>query len=142
MAQIAPALPANRYLSGLFAAASYAQSASEIGVKLNGSAAFTVDAWVKFGGLCRDTTIFYKDGEFSLGIAGHLVVAQIAGFPPVHTEPDSQQIGTKDWHYIAVTFSGTNLAIYVDGYLQVQQIVRGTPQTSANPYLIGYNLQG
>lgn len=134
--------PVNHYLSGSFAAKSYAQTVPDIGVKLNGSQAFTIEAWVKFNGLCENTQILSKQGEFSFGLNGHLVLFQFAGYPPIMTDSTSLQIATEQWHYICVSFSGSNLTIYIDGKQQAQQIVHGTPATSNNPIQIGASLQG
>ena len=137
-----PTSPAVHYLNGQFSAAAYAESGNDVGVKLNGSAPFTVIAWVKFGGLCADTQILCKEGEFSLTVDGHSVEARLSSFPVVRTGPESTQIKTEEWHHIAVTFDSTNLVIYIDGYLQAQAGVRGTPATNTNNYKIGNNMEG
>ena len=134
--------PVNHYLSGSFSAKSYAQSVPDIGIKLNGTQAFTIEAWVKFNGLCENTQIISKEGEFSLGLTGHLVTFELTGYPPVMTDSDSLQISTEEWHYICVSFSGSNAQIYIDGKLQVQQIIQGSPASTNNPIQIGANLQG
>jgi hypothetical protein len=134
--------PVNHYLSGSFAAKSYAQTVSDIDLKLNGTQAFTIEAWVKFNGLCENTQIISKEGEFSFGLTGHLVTFQIEGYPLVTTDTESLQIGTEDWHYICITFSGSNVILYIDGQLQIQQIITGTSPSTNNPIQIGANLQG
>ena len=41
---------------------SYAHTSADIGINLNGSVSFSVDAWVKFNGLCSDSSILSKEG--------------------------------------------------------------------------------
>lgn len=122
-------------------ALSYAQTSPQIGVPLDGSAPFSVDAWVSFDGLCSMASILAKDGVFSFGISGDALVLQIAGYPPVYSNPAKQPLTEVDWHHVCATYANGQVRLYVDGAFNVMQAIAGTGQSSANAFRIGEDLQ-
>ncbi|PKP26450.1 MAG: hypothetical protein CVU06_03475, partial [Bacteroidetes bacterium HGW-Bacteroidetes-22] len=120
----------------------YAQTNPEIGLALNGSVPFSIDAWVQFKGLGNETSILSKNGVFNLGIDGYSVICQIKGFPTVWSDSKNDPVGERDWHYICVTFDGSQLRIYIDGKFNTLTGISGSGSSNTEPYLIGHNLQG
>ena len=83
---------------------SYAQTSPDLGINLNGSKDFSVDAWVNFNGLCSSTSIIAKEGVFEFGLWGNTVFMQITGYAPAMCDPESTTLDDGDWHYICVTY--------------------------------------
>lgn len=119
----------------------YAQTNPEIGIPLDGSRPFSVDAWVKLNGLCANASILSKEGVFNLGIQGRAVCLEIDGYPPVLSDTGKQPLGDEAWHYICVTYAAGQTRIYVDGQFNIFQNIFGSGSTSGQPYLIGNGLQ-
>ena len=83
---------------------SYAQTSPDLGINLNGSKDFSVDAWVNFNGLCSSTSIIAKEGVFEFGLWGNTVFMQITGYAPAMCDPESTTLDDGDWHYICATY--------------------------------------
>ncbi len=132
--------PVNYTLLKLSANA-YAQTAADIGINLDGSTPFSIDAWIKFNGLCSSASILSKQGVFDLGISGNTVIFQISGYPPVQSKPSVTALDDETWHYICVTYSGGQVRIYIDGEFNVLQGISGSGTTGSDPYLLGNGLQ-
>jgi len=134
--------PINNFTYGRFQGNDSVSIGSKIGVALNGTAAFSVDTWVKFDGLCDDGTIFSQDDVFSLGIFERNIVATINGYPPVSSSAGSVKLNTDDWFYITMTFNLTEVILYINGYLVAQQIIQGSPSGTPGTVKVGDKLQG
>ncbi len=79
------------------------------------------------------------DREFNYDTSGHGVISGDFGSLDTgwNTPPTA---GT--WHYLAVTYDGTNLLAYLDGNLDVTHTI-GTPiATGASPLLVGSSILG
>ncbi|NET39502.1 MAG: LamG domain-containing protein, partial [Cyanothece sp. SIO1E1] len=129
------------YILLKLSANAYAQTADNIGIALDGTMAFSVDAWVKFNGLCSTASILSKDGVFNLGISGNMVVFQIDGYPPVQSDPSKQSLNDETWHYICATYEQGHVRIFIDGEFNVFQSISGTGQSTTSPFLLGHGLQ-
>ena len=137
-----PALKYNaNYTVMKVAANSYAQTSADLGINLNGSQAFSVDAWVRLNGLCSEDSILSKEGVFNFGLEGNQVVFAIAGYAPVHSDPKIQALDDEIWHYVCATFDGGNVRLFVDGEFNVVAGISGAGNSNANPFLMGDNLQ-
>lgn len=88
-------------LGGLVLPMSFAQGAR-----------FTIEAWVLAGPNAANAQILVKELEFALEIVSGLISAGWEDGSPQLTGSTVLQPG---WHYIAVTFDGTALTIYLDG---------------------------
>ncbi|MFL6111947.1 MAG: LamG domain-containing protein [Catenulispora sp.] len=122
-------------------ALSYAQTAPSLGIPLDGSVPFTVDCWFRLDGLCSTAALLSQEGAFSLGVSGESVVLQITGLPPVFSNARKQPLTAVDWHHIAVTLTGGQVRMYIDGQFNVLQAIGGTARHADQPYRIGYDLQ-
>lgn len=122
-------------------ARAYAKTAPDLGIPLNGSAAFSVAAWVKLDGLCSGASILSKDGVFDFGISGDQLLLSIAGFPPLESNPRKQPLDHLAWHYLAATFSEGEARLYIDGVFNAMQATSGSGSSNQNPFLIGKGLQ-
>lgn len=129
------------YIALQLQAMSSAQTAPDLGIPLDGSVPFSVDAWVSLDGLCSHASILSKDGVFSFGIAGDALVFAIEGFPPVYSNPSKQPLTEVDWHYVCATFASNQVRLYVDGAFNALQGISGSGQSAASPFLIGEDLQ-
>jgi hypothetical protein len=122
-------------------ALAYAQTAADIGIPLDGSAAFSIDAWVRLDGLCSSASIFSKDGVFDFGVAGDTLVLQIAGYPPVQSNPSQHPLVHTEWHYLTATYANGQVRLFVDGAFDTLQGISGTGTSNGNPFVVGYDLQ-
>lgn len=122
-------------------AMSYAQTSANLGLALDGSAPFTIDAWLKLDGLCASASILSQEGAFSFGVAGESVTLEITRLPPVVSDPSLQPLTAIDWHHVAVTFVGGQVRLYIDGQFNTLETVNGTGPRSSKPFRIGLDLQ-
>lgn len=120
---------------------SHATTANNLGVALNGSAPFSVDAWIKFNGLCSMASILQQANGFDFGISGDCLQLSIAGFPTVQSNDSVQKLDDIDWHYVCVTFDGSNVRFYIDGNFNYMQSYFGNVGTCTNPFDIACDLQ-
>ena len=122
---------------------SYAQTSPDLGINLNGSKDFSVDAWVNFNGLCSSTSIIAKEGVFEFGLWGNTVFMQITGYAPAMCDPESTTLDDGDWHYICVTYDTSGgVRFYIDGQFNSPfTSISGTSSSNNNPYKIGSGLQ-
>ena len=121
---------------------SFAQTNSEIGINLNGSSSFSVDAWVQFKSTGDETLILSKDGVFSFGIDRDSVVCRINGYPAVWSDPRKNPINERVWHFVCVTFDGAQIRIFIDGEFNTFSAVSGSGSSNSNQFLIGNNMHG
>ncbi|HZV74495.1 MAG TPA: LamG-like jellyroll fold domain-containing protein [Conexibacter sp.] len=122
-------------------ALSYAQTSPSVGIPLDGSVPFSVDAWVSLDGLCAQASILAKDGVFSFGLAGDALALQIAGYPAVYSNPATQPLTEVDWHHVCATYANGQVRLYIDGAFNVLQGIAGSGQSSASSFLVGEDLQ-
>jgi hypothetical protein len=134
--------PINNYTFGKFKGSDNVSVGTDVGVKINGSASFSIDAWVKFDGLCDGGNIISQDSNFSLSISGKDIIFQLDGYPPVSSSGSDMPLNIDDWFYIVVTYDQAQVLIYINGHVAAQQIIRGTPSTTSSTAKIGKNLQG
>ena len=101
------------------------------------SAAMSVDLWVNTtdAGLDLFTlpSLVTTGGDFSLWLVGGHVTAAVKGTTISTTRPN---VADGQWHYVAMTYSGSVVLIYVDGALVGSGSATGTV-TSAQ-VLIGF----
>jgi len=95
---------------------SYAQTSPDLGINLNGSKDFSVDAWVNFNGLCSSTSIIAKEGVFEFGLWGNTVLA-------IGTISASLMIQAVGSGFISMGSSTRHLLAYPG---QVHQIITRT----------------
>jgi hypothetical protein len=128
------------YTALRLSALAFAQTASNLGIALDGSVPFSVDAWLKFNGLGASSSILSKAGAFTFGSIGNSVLFQIAGYPGVLSDPRRAPLDDEGWHYLCVTYSQGQTRIYIDGEFNVFQAISGSGTSNANPFLIGADL--
>ncbi|MBO6523997.1 MAG: hypothetical protein JJ971_09235 [Balneolaceae bacterium] len=117
------------------------KTASNLGVALNGSASFTITSWVKFTGLSAENMILTNGNDFLFGVNETEIFFMMANYPYITSDSKISQVSTSEWHYVAITYNQTSVSIYIDGELNSQQIINGTPKTSSDAFLIGKSLQ-
>ena len=118
MAAVATGIPAPQTSAVLWLQGSaYADLGNALSVSFLGQSPYTLEGWFKFNGLCPDSILLQKAGEFTLGTQGQAVYAQRNGqVAPLVT---SNVLNTADWFHVAVTFDGVTLSIYINGLLNV-----------------------
>jgi len=130
------------YLETDFFVTGAAQTAASLGTPLDGSQPFTVDAWIRFGSVQDRADALFQDGVFRLGALGLQAYVEIAGFPGLWSDGVANPVEQDTWHYLAAVYDGTQLSLYIDGVLDSQAGVSGQGGTSAQPFILGNNLQG
>ncbi|MEY2507479.1 MAG: hypothetical protein QOH01_1808 [Verrucomicrobiota bacterium] len=109
----APETSAILHLSG----AAYADLGNALNVSFLGATPYTFEGWFSFDGLCPDSTLLQKPGEFVLGTKGATVFVQRTGqIFPLQTPA---VLNDRDWFHIAASFDGTTLSLYINGLLSV-----------------------
>lgn len=95
------------------AAASYLDCGSTVDVSFQGRNPWTFEGWVLFAGLCPNSLIVSKPGEFEFGTQGKKVYAKRS--PQIGPVSSDDVLDTIDWFHLAVTFDGTTMTLYVNG---------------------------
>ena len=137
-----PAIPPTRAYVGHFEAISYADLGTSIGLTPDGSVPFTIEAWVRFAGLCEESCILSQDNGFMFCNTGNRLRASLPGFPSIYSNSVTTPLVAGSWTFVSFTFDGTNATLYIGGYAVGQQIIRGVPQSNNGGFRIGNNLQG
>jgi len=117
------------------------RTASNLGIALNGTVPFSVDAWVRFDGLCASAGILSQSGSFAFGIAGDSLVLQIPGYPMASSSPKTQPLQEGSWQYVCVTYQAGQVRFYIDGQFNAFTSVAGSGSNNSNPFLICSELQ-
>jgi hypothetical protein len=130
------------YIALQLDALSWAQTAANLGVPLDGSMPFTVDAWGRFNGLPAQTQLLAQPGVFSFGSVGESVAFGFAGGPTVLSDPNASALEDDTWHYVCASFDGAQVRLYIDGQFNVQQGLAPATQPSPVPILLGPGFQG
>jgi hypothetical protein len=133
----------NTYTVLKLSATAKVHTAPDLGVPLNGTAPFTIDAWFRFSGLSATAAILLKEGVFRFGIVGQQLAFEIAGYPPLPADPPAHAVDDDAWHHVACTWNGTAQArLYVDGVQLLFASISGTGSSNAKPVLICHDIQG
>ncbi|OEV03899.1 LamG domain-containing protein [Streptomyces oceani] len=122
-------------------ASSYARTAVDLGIALDGSVPYSIDGWMKLEGLCASASLLSQEGVFSFGIAGRSLVLSITGLPPVRSNPEVSALTSTDWHHVAVTYASNTFRLYIDGEFNTMQAVAGRGTHNGEPFLVGEDLQ-
>ncbi|HXH37080.1 MAG TPA: LamG domain-containing protein [Thermoanaerobaculia bacterium] len=115
---------------------------ADIGVALNGTVPFSIDAWARFTGLGASAAILSKTEVFTFAVSGDQMIFEIAGFPRVGSNRGKTRIGDEVWHHLCATFQSGATRLYIDGAFNHFATIRGTGSTNTNPVLLGNGLQG
>lgn len=119
-----------------------ASSSGTLGTPLDGSHAFTVETWVRPHGLGSRLSFLARQGQFFLGAVDTNIIVQIEGGASLATPWPEDPASTEWWHHIAAVYDGTEMKLYVDGDLATRAIIRVTPQSSDQPYVMGDGMAG
>ncbi|KFA92611.1 LamG domain-containing protein [Archangium violaceum] len=130
------------YIAMQLDALSSAATSADLGIPLDGSAPFSIDAWIRFNGLPPLASALSKDGAFVFGSMGNSVVFQFNGLGEVVSDANQGVLKDNSWHYICVTFDGSTLRLYLDGAFNTVASFSGKGQTSSSAILIGSQIQG
>lgn len=103
--------------------AAYCDLGKSLPISFLGASPYTFEGWFSFHGLCPDSMLLAKPGEFSFGTKGSSVYVTRAGqLFPLQT---AAVLDIDKWIHLAVTFDGSTLALYVDGLLTVSTSTPG-----------------
>ncbi|KLD79207.1 LamG-like jellyroll fold domain-containing protein [Xanthomonas hyacinthi] len=145
MSQASPYMPANTSLAlQLDAAGTVSSPVSSL--VLNGSFPFSIDALVRFKSLplSQDmpfVPIVSQAGIFEFGASGAELALLISGMAPAVTTTAPLLQGT--WQALAVTCSGSQVYLYIDGALIVGPIgIGGSPGAAPADIVIGNLFEG
>ena len=148
----------SNHLDGVLVGASmppYTAGRSALALELNGSdcavrvsgaapldltSNLTLSAWVCLspGSTDVEQVVVAKEGAYSLLLTNRCPAFRFTGYAPV-TLMATSPVPALAWTHVAVTLTGTNAALFVDGLAVASSPVSGSGQTNAAPLGIGYN---
>lgn len=103
----------------------------------------TLEAWVKFPGIQSDAKVACKheSGGYSLELREGRVGSQphINGSYQLLT--GNTLLETDTWYYVATTYDGDAIRVYLDGEIDGEMDVAGSITISAAPLMVGANPQ-
>jgi concanavalin A-like lectin/glucanase superfamily protein len=99
----------------------YLELGNQVALKFDGSSPFSIEAWIQphAGSLTGSFPIFSKVTEFELSIINGVLSAKTATQQNACVGQTSLAI--DQWNYVAVTFDGTYMYLYLDGCQDAQQ---------------------
>lgn len=118
------------------------QTAPDVGVRLDGTQAFSIDAWIRFTALGASSSIVSKEGVFRFATAADELLFEIAGLPPVYSDRERYPLGDELWQHVCATFGGGGVRLFINGQLNVFASLSGSGSNNDKPVLIGDGLQG
>jgi hypothetical protein len=124
-------------------ALSWAETAPSFSVALNGTAPFSIDAWIRFHGIPAASAILAQPGTFAFGSMGSALFVEVAGMPIVLSDPDQSWLTDESWHYVCATFDGGMVRLYIDGKFNSGQSLFGSrPGPVTQPFTLGEGMHG
>jgi hypothetical protein len=121
--------------------ASYAETASDFGINLDGTEPFSIDAWVNLDSIPNHAKLLSKQDAFSLGVTENSVFVEISGRIFILSDPEQNVIDCTCWHHVCITFDGSMLRIYIDGDFNYGEMIDSW-QNNSNPFLIASEMEG
>lgn len=124
-------------------ALSWAETASSLAVPLDGSAPFSIDAWIRFHGIPGAAAILVQPGTFAFGTMGSALFVEVSGIPIILSDPAQSWLTDEIWHYVCATFDGGTVRLYIDGKFNSGQSLFGNPPApSTKPFTLGEGMHG
>lgn len=130
------------YLALTLDGRSYVESPSDIGIFLNASQDFSIDAWLRIGTNQRIRTILSQNDVFAFEVDGLSVCFRINGMPVVCSDPEVFPLCDGQWHYVCVSFLQPWLFLYVDGIQCGMVSCLGPEPKNNNPFIFGEGIIG
>ncbi|MEG0691820.1 MAG: LamG domain-containing protein [Oscillospiraceae bacterium] len=115
-------------------------SIQDLGIKLDGSNEFCIEAWVLLNGMGIDISIVKRNEVFTFGISHgklYLMIGQDIIFSDGETH-----VTSRKWHHVAVYYDLFTLKFYVNGIPDGNTSIQLTTQDKGTTYLLGENLDG
>ena len=116
---------------------------SDIGLKINGTDNFTLEAWVRMSDTHTRQVFFSQENVFSLGTENNGFFLTIKGYPLLTSNSSRNYIQPNNWTHLCVVCSKSQFYFYVDGMFNRFMTVSGTPpQTTGKPFVFGKEWKG
>ena len=116
---------------------------SDIGLKLNGTDNFTLEAWVRTSDTHTRQVFFKQENVFSLGTESTGFFLAIKGYPLIISDSSRNYIQSGNWTHLCVVHSNSQFFFYVDGMFNRFVAVSGTPSLpTGKPFIFDKEWKG
>lgn len=119
-----------------------ARSSSQIGIRFDGSQAFTIDAWVKPGEAFSRKMVISQENGFSFGLDGERLFFQMAGYPSVYSNQQKDVLASGEWVHLCAVYDTSAVTLYINGVWDTYAAVGGSGGSVEEPFVFGENLWG
>jgi hypothetical protein len=121
--------------------AAYCDLGNSLPISFLGVSPYCFEGWFNFDGLCPDSVLLSKPGEFTLGTKGATIYVQRTGqIFPLQTQG---VLKVGEWTHIAVAFDGVTIALFVDGLMNVSSSSPGPGVgNKGQNFVLGSGFQG
>lgn len=113
----------------------------ETGVQMDGTHAFTLEAWVRLNGMGANISILKKKGVIEFGISHGKLFLCMGDDTPFYSSEDVKVVSAR-WNHVAMAYDGYILRFYINGEQCGKISTELYAQEVKSEYLIGSNLDG
>jgi hypothetical protein len=131
----------NYYIAAQLPKEGYAAVGRDMGVPLNCSAAFSIEAWVRVSERENGIDILSCKNYFRFGIDSEKLTLAVAGLPTI-SRATTSAINILDWHHVAVTYNMQHVRLYIDGECVGTSSFSGQGSGTPHEFVVGSQLQG
>ena len=118
------------------------ESAGQLGVKIDGTEPFTIDAWVKPEDAPGKRTIMAQKDGFAFGIDGQSLYFNMAGYPAVYCLMNNDAVSPREWMHLCVVYDMSGVLLYINGVSDAYTAISGKGSYKEEPVIFGQNFQG
>jgi hypothetical protein len=119
-----------------------AVTAADLGVPLDGTVPFSVDAWVYFDGLAAHGVLLAQEDGFAFFSQGSRLAFQIEGLPAVYSDPLEGELSDQAWHFLTATYAQGTTTLFIDGAVNRRESSTGVGKAGSEPFKIGAGIDG
>ncbi|MEG0839425.1 MAG: LamG-like jellyroll fold domain-containing protein [Hydrogenoanaerobacterium sp.] len=134
----------DRYLCTKFVSGSSAESDSSIGLSLDGSCQFAIDAWVRVDSLQGNQEIISQTGTITFSMEQNYLSLELTGHKKVVGSGYPLLAGI--WHYVCASYYEGYVSLYLDGEKICEKYAKNSPVTAetngSNLFVMGRGLFG
>jgi hypothetical protein len=118
------------------------EAKSEIGLPLNASQPFSIDAWVRPVDVYAQKSILRQEGVIDFGVDRDMVYLSIDGYPTIISMPQQGVVEKDVWTHICAVYNGSGFFLYVNGVPNLYAAATGNGGAGKSPFVFGKGFAG
>lgn len=119
-----------------------AESTGKIGIKLDGTQPFTIDAWVRPEDVYERTMIISQSSGLCMGIDNKQLFFYMPGYPSVYSSTPDEVFVDGEWVHLCAVYNTSAITLYLNGVSDTFAAVGGSGVYKEDSFIFGDNFQG